>query len=395
MRPRVAALVSVYRKHAHAQHIVDRFLDGYGWNGRHHRPPMDVVSLYVDQVGDDDLSREREARFDQLTVYATIAEALTLGGSDLAVDGVLLVAEHGEYPVNDKGQTLWPRYEFFRQMTAVFRACGRGVPVFIDKHLSWSWDWARQMVDEAQAIGFPLMAGSSLPVTWRTPPVDVPLGADLEEAMCVGVCWIDGGDFHGFEAIQAMVERRDGGETGIDWVQAYRGEAFWEAHAQGRWSRQLFDSCLARSHQLTPPRAGFNHLRPNDDELRDRMREPWAYQYRHRDGLLCTLIAGNGLVGDFNVAIRAAGQTAPLSTNFYLPMPSPPGSLASFFSPLCHHVEEMFLTGRPGYPVERTLLTTGLTAAAVDSLHRDQQRVDTPHLDIAYRPNPESTYWRT
>ena len=213
-RPKIAALVSTYHRYAHAQHIVDRFLEGYGWNGRHHRPEMDLVSLYVDQVKENDVSRERESRFEDLTIYPTIADALTLGGNELAVDGVLL---------NEKGQTLWPRYEFFRQMVSVFRASGRGVPVFNDKHLSWKWEWAKEMCDTARELDFPFMAGSSLPVTWRIPSVDMPLGAEVEEGMCVGCGWIDGGDFHAYETIQGMVERRKGGECGVGWIQAYRG----------------------------------------------------------------------------------------------------------------------------------------------------------------------------
>ncbi|MFH1570237.1 MAG: hypothetical protein ABIL09_19755, partial [Gemmatimonadota bacterium] len=184
-RPRIAALVSTYHKYAHAQHICDRFLEGYGWNGRHHRPAMDLVALYVDQVDERDVSRERAARFPQLRIYPTIADALTGGTSDLAVDGVLLVAEHGKYPENELGQTLWPRYEFFQQMAAVFRTTGRTAPVFLDKHLSWKWEWARSMYDTSVELGFPFMAGSSLPVTWRTPSVDMPLGSQVEEAMCV------------------------------------------------------------------------------------------------------------------------------------------------------------------------------------------------------------------
>src|SRR6476660_2991817 len=83
-RPKLAAVCTTYHKYSHAQHIVDRFLEGYGWNARHHRPPMDLVSLYVDQCGDDDLSRERAQRFPTMKIYPTIADALTLGGSDLA-----------------------------------------------------------------------------------------------------------------------------------------------------------------------------------------------------------------------------------------------------------------------------------------------------------------------
>src|SRR5882724_13631608 len=90
-RPQLAAVVTAYKKYLHPQHIVDRFLDGYGWNGSYHHPEMDLVSLYIDQVGEKDLSRERAARHPSMKIYPTIAEALTLGGNKLAVDGVVLV----------------------------------------------------------------------------------------------------------------------------------------------------------------------------------------------------------------------------------------------------------------------------------------------------------------
>ena len=155
---------------------------------------MDLVSLYVDQIDEErDVSRERAARFPQLDIYPSIADALTLGGSDLAIDGVLLIAEHGDYPVNKKQQTLWPRYEFFQQMASVFRATGHSAPVFNDKHLSWNWDYAKAMYDTSRELNFPFMAGSSLPVTWRTPSIDMPLGAEVEEARCVAGGWNDGG----------------------------------------------------------------------------------------------------------------------------------------------------------------------------------------------------------
>ncbi|MBM3815313.1 MAG: hypothetical protein FJW20_27185, partial [Acidimicrobiia bacterium] len=144
-RPKIAAVVTEYRKFSHAQHILDRFLEGYGWDTLHHRPAMDLVSLYVDQTPASDLSRERAARFPAMKIYRTIAEALTLGGGSLAVDGVILIGEHGNYPVNGKGQKLYPRYEFFQEIVKVFRASGRSVPVFNDKHLSWRWEWAREM----------------------------------------------------------------------------------------------------------------------------------------------------------------------------------------------------------------------------------------------------------
>ena len=172
-RPRVAALVTEYRKYSHGQNIVDRLIGGYGWETRWHRPELDVVALYVDQFPESDLSRERVERHPDLAMYPTIAEALTLGGEQLAVDGVLIIAEHGNYPLNEKGQTLYPRYEFFQQTVEVFRNSGRSAPVFLDKHLSWNWDWAREMVATSYELDFPFMAGSSLPVCRRVPSVDL------------------------------------------------------------------------------------------------------------------------------------------------------------------------------------------------------------------------------
>ena len=394
-RPRIAAVATIYHSMSHAQQIVDRFLDGYGWNGRHHYPPMDLVSLYVDQVREDDLSAERASRFPSMKVFPTVAEALTQGGSDLAVDGILLIGEHGDYPKNDKGQTLYPRYELFEQIVAVFRSSGRSVPVFNDKHLSWNWDRARRMYDISREMGFAFMAGSSLPVTWRTPSLDLPFGASLREALCIGYGGVDSYDFHALETLQCMVERRCGGEKGVSWLQAYRGDAFWEAHARGLWSPGLFEAALCRSHTLTPSRPGFNHIFPTLDEMKVLAADPVAYHYEHLDGLVSTMILLNGLVQDFNFAAWVEGRDEPLSTQMYLPMPPVRTTLANFYSPQVNHIERMFLSGQASYPVERTLLTTGLVEAGVESLFRDQALQLTPHLEIRYRPPAASTFWRT
>jgi hypothetical protein len=374
---------------------VDRFLEGYGWNGTHHRPAMDLVSLFVDQRGTGDLSADRAARFPSMRIYPTIAEALTLGGSKLAVDGVVLVGEHGKYARNEKGQTQYPRYPFFQEIVKVFRSSGRWVPVFNDKHLSWNWDWAKEMYDTSRAMGFAFMAGSSLPVTWRTPSLDMPLNAHVREAVSVAYGGVDSYDFHALETLQCMVERRKGGETGVRWLEAYRGDKFWRALQDGVWPRDLMDACLSRSHTLRPPRPGFSHVFPKVDDMRRLVKDPVAYQYEHADGLKCTMLLMNGLLEDFNFAARLEGRPEPFSTQMYLPMPPARTSLANFFSPLVNGMELMFLSGKPTYPVERTLLTTGLTAAGVESLYRGQARFETPHLAVSYQPTRDSTFWRT
>ncbi len=355
---------------------------------------MDLVSLYVDQVGQGDLSHSRGEQFSSMKIYPTIAEALTLGGSKLAVDGVVVVGEHGDYPRNEKGQTRYPRWEFFQQIVKVYKDSGRSVPMFNDKHLSWNWEWAKQMYDTSREMGFAYMAGSSLPVTWRIPSVEMPLGSRLREALCVCYGGVDSYDFHGLETIQCMAERRRGGEAGVKWIQAYRGDKFWDALAQGVWPRSLMDAALCRSHTLTPARAGFNDVFPAVDDIRRMVKDPVAYRYEHTDGLKCTMLLMSGLVKDFNFAAEVQGARKPFSTQMYLPMPDGRTTLASFFSPLSNNMEKMFLTGQPTYPIERTLLTTGLTAAGVESLYRKQARYETPHLAIKYQAPKDSTFER-
>ncbi|HYM12683.1 MAG TPA: hypothetical protein VEU62_18235 [Bryobacterales bacterium] len=394
-RPQLAGVCTIMFKYSHAQHIIDRFLDGYGWDGTWHRPPMDLVSLYVNQIGNDDLSRERARRHPSMKMYPTIAEALTRGTSKLAVDGVVMVGEHGHYPRNEKGQTKYPRYEFFEQIVKVYRDSGRSVPLFSDKHLSWNWDWAKEMYDTSKSMGFPFMAGSSLPVTWRMPSVEMPLGSRIREAVCACYGGVDSYDFHGLETIQCMVERRQGGEKGVKWLQAYRGDKFWEAYQEGIWSHDLMKAALCRSHTLKPAREGFNDTYPTVDEMKRLVRRPVAYHYEHEDGLKCTMLLLSGLIEDFTFAARMEGRKEIFSVQMYLPMPPARTSLANFFSPLVNNMEKMFLTGKATYPVERTLLTTGLTAAGVESLYRQQARYETPHLAVRYQPTKESHFWRT
>ncbi|MFN0170978.1 MAG: hypothetical protein ACKV22_31560 [Bryobacteraceae bacterium] len=399
-RPKIAAVVTEYRKWSHAQHIVDRFLDGYGWDNRHHRPQVDIVSLYVDQVGSNDLSRERATRFPSMKIYRTIPEALTLGGGSLAVDGVILIAEHGKYPVNEKGQTQYPRYEFFRQIVDVFRASGRSVPVFNDKHLSWKWEWAREMVETARNMGFPMLAGSCVPINFRIPDVDIPMGAEVEEAMFIGVGGIDSYDHHALEGLQSLVERRRGGETGVAAIHAIKGDAVWKAmragsFAAGGWDPELFEACLCRSHDLAQPRKGFNHILPSLDEIPGMVPKPVAYRIEYADGLRATMLLLTGLASPHHFAARIKGRKDPISIGFYLPGRGVKngGTEAPFFNPLAWAIEQLFLTGKPLYPVERTLLTTGTAGAGVESLWLGQKRIETPHLSVRYQPPRQPFYW--
>jgi len=391
-RKKIALIATEVRKYSHAQHFLDRFLEGYGWHGEHHASSVELASLYVDQFPEGDLSRERERRRG-VKIYPTIAEALTLGGAKLAVDGVVIIGEHGDYPSNAKGQKLYPRYRFHREVMKVFEASGKAAPVFNDKHLSTDWGECRQMVADASRLGFPYLAGSSLPVTWRIPSLEIPLGTPLEESLCVAYGGVDSYDIHGLESAQCLSERRAGGEVGVRAVHAARGARAWDLLLARNTTSRLLLAALSRSHTITPAE-GYTCAVPTLSHAKKHCPEPTVYIVEHLDGFRTTLVLANGLVQDFNCAVKLKEKDEVLSCQMHLPMPPRISTLADFFNPLVNNVEEMIVTGKAPYPVERTLLMSGVVIFAVESLYRGEVRLLTPELDVAYAAPEASHHWR-
>ena len=390
-KPRVAFLGTVIRKHSHAQHFLDRHTLGYTWNGRWQDPRIDIASVYIDQVPNDDLSAGRIARH-KLQQFSSIAEALTLGGNELAVDGVILIGEHGEYPKNEKGQKRYPRYDWFKQVVKVFEQSGRSVPVFNDKHLSTKWDECVEMVEDARRLKFAFLAGSSLPVTRRIPSIDMPLDAPLKESVCVAYGGVDSYDIHALETAQCMSERRKGGEVGIRQVHALRGDSLWSRLAERdcESTRKLIVSALTRSHNL-PVETGFPSDRVDFEWTRRTFPKTVGYLIEHLDGFRTTMLLTD--IRDFNYAgILDSGEI--ISCQMYLPMPGHGSTTADFFNPLARHVESTILEKRTPYPVERTLLTSGMVIAGVESLHAGEEPIATPNMKVTYAAPTESTYWQ-
>lgn len=391
MTQRLAVVATVYRYLSHAQHIADRFLIGYPREGRWHRPDIKVVSLYVDQKPEGDLSAQRADEFG-FRVYPTITETLRCGGERLAVDAVLIIGEHGDYPRNQKGQILYPRYEFFTECVDVFQRDGRTVPVYNDKSLSYSFEKARWMVETARRLGFPILAGSSLPVAWRLPDLELPLECDIEDALMVGVGGSDAMDYHALEALQSMVERRRGGETGTKTVQMIEGDDVWKAGRDGRWSQQLLSAALSRSDSpqgLTLKDGRTQDLATNG-ELPKLVAKPAAYFIEYRDGLRTTLLMLNGAVKDFTFAARVKGLG--LKSTQFLLTPEPN---VTYSACLAGKIEEMFVTGKSPYPVERTLIVGGMLESCLESRLQGSRRLKTPHLDVHYQAPRESRHCRT
>lgn len=392
-RLRMAVVTTLWTYRTHAWHMAERFLGGYPLRGKWHQPPIDVVSAYVDQQPEGDLSVQR-AEESGFTIYPNVAEALRCGGKELDVDAVLLIGEHGSYPVNEFGQKQYPRYELFKQIVNVFEEDDRAVPVFNDKHLSWKFEWAQEMVEDSRRLDFPFLAGSSLPVTWRMPSIDLPYNAQLEEALVIAHGPVDIYDFHALETLQCMVERRRGGETGVSQVQALRGDSVWEALQAGSWDNggwnpQLFEACLARSQTLAQAET-YSHRYPTDEQIMEWVTDPIAYRIEYADGAKATMLLMNGLVEDFTFAATISGRDRPLSTLFYLP----PNPNVVYSAALMSKAEEMYTTGKAPYPVERTLLTSGLVEACLHSLTAGGEPQATPHLQVTYTAPEESQFFR-
>src|SRR6266513_1666781 len=75
---RIAIVTTIYRYLSHGQHMGDRFLVGYPYAGAWQRPNIKVVSLYVDQKPEGDLSGDRAKEFG-FEVYPSIAAVLRCG----------------------------------------------------------------------------------------------------------------------------------------------------------------------------------------------------------------------------------------------------------------------------------------------------------------------------
>jgi hypothetical protein len=366
---RIAALTTAYFRYSHADDIITKFIEGYSIVGRTHLPHCKVVGLYIEQFPETDIGRGMAARY-KIPLVDRAADALTAGGDKLAVDGVLLIGEHGDYPYNDKGQHLYPRRRLFEEITKVFRQSGRSVPVYNDKHFSYSWANAEWMYRQSQELKFPMMAGSSVPVSWRLPPLAFKQGVPLENALVAGTGSIESYGFHCLELLQTFVEKRPQGETGVAAVQLLEGEAAYEAAHQDRWPVKLLEKAVA-----TTPIA---QQRPFDLK---RLHKSTLFRIEYRDGFQAAVCLAGGII-DYCFAASVRGRPEPVATFAYLPKPQ-----RDHFSFLCNHIETMFRSGQPSYPVERTLLVTGILDALHDSRAAGGKRIETPHLaNIKYTP---------
>lgn len=369
--PRVAGVTTAYYHNSHSDVLLSRLLQTDTLNFTGEVPPLDLASLYIDQFPSRDIGRQFSKDY-QVPLYKSISQALTQDTGKLAVDGVMLIAEHGDYPESETGQIQYPKRRMFGEIAQTFRESGNVVPVFSDKHLSDNWKDAKWIYDTAQEMKIPMMAGSSLPVLWRYPAIDVKRDAKVKEIVAISYHRLDTYGFHALEMVQALAERRKGGEIGIQSVQCRVGDAVWEAEKQGVYDRKLLDAALSRL-KVRPLRPG--------KRIEELVREPVLFTINYRDGLKANVFTLNPAISEWAVAWREDETPEIRSTLFWTQEARP----YHHFNYLLRGIEKMMQTGRPTWPVERTLLTTGMLDALLISKKNGGQLLPTPHLNIQYQ----------
>ena len=364
---RVAAITTTYFKGSHADVILGKILEGWEQTGGP-GPALELASLYVEQIGEDDESVEI-CRKHNVPMFSTIADTITCGTDHIPVDGILCIAEHGKYPWNERGQHLYPRRRFFHEITETLEHHGQRLPVFNDKHLGPEWEDAKWMYDRAKQMRLPFMAGSSLPVSFRNPDTPIPMNSDIQAAVGIGYDGLDIYASHALDSLQSVIEKRRGAKTGVNWVQFFEGPEVERVLQSGLIDRELYDAALSAVPRVTrtlDPR----HAPPKSLIL-----------FQCKDGFLGAQFMLQSVVRT-SVAVRLKGVPKPIAMQLEeRPEPKHP-----HFAYLTKAIERMFHTGQPSYPVERTLLTSGILDRAIRSWKSDGQRFYTPELSIQYKP---------
>lgn len=384
-RPKLAVVTTMFHKNSHSDVIVSRWLEplptdrDFGWPvAGHDVPRADIVSMHIVQVTERDTGHE-VAKKHNLPLYATVREALTLGGDELAVDGVLLIGEHGDYPLNEWHQKMYPRRELFDEIVEVFKESGRCVPVFNDKHLSYDMDSASHMVETAAQLGFPLMAGSTLPVGGFIAPWELAPGIHLKEGLAIFYGSFEAYGYHSIEFLQSVVAGRAGGESGIKNITVYRGDGFWEALENGVWSEELMQAAIKCAATCAGDNYRENLLPPKQAEFADNW--PIAVCFEHNDGLKTAHLLLDGQQTDFSLAVETEdgivhSGCSRLSQNTDV--------FFAHFAQFNAAIEEFVITGKPNLPIQHTLLCTLAIASTLRAAATPGEKIATPRLNIAY-----------
>jgi len=372
-RSRIACLASYWgATSSHADWIINKLIDGYWWDGAYTPSRVDVASIYIHQH-DTSLLGQKVAQAKGIPVFKTVAEALTLGGEDLAVDGIVIVGEHGNYPTDLKGRWLLPRWWIYNQMIRVFERSNRSVPVFNDKHLSYDWDESKWMFDKSRELNFPLTGGSNVPIYYRSPETELDIDTPIKNSIVVGGTSDEGTIFHSIDVLQSFVERRKGGETGIKSVQSIRGYETWKWVERNPWTGNLLDS-VAKNFEL---KQGYFQENAQAN----------LCVVEYNDGTNAAVISDRGI--GWTYACEIAGKEE-ATVIFMLDGWHRPFGQYHASNSLPHWITEMMVTKKEPFNAERLLLSSGITNHYMQSNWENGRyspvgrRIETPFMNMTY-----------
>jgi len=380
-RPRIAAILTGFHQGSHADVILRRWFESFpadetwGWSG----PKTELSGAYLDQRLDNDIGVEF-FRTNDVPLYDTVREALTLGTGKLAVDGVILIGEHGDYPYNEIGQQLYPRKELFDLIVEVFRESGRAVPVFNDKHLSWNEVWAKEMCETAWELRFLLFAGSSIPLCPMTPNIRIPEGEMVEEAVVLFFGPDESYGFHSLEFAQAILETQTVGQSSNTATTAWRGDEVWKQMEAGKWSKELFDRALAS----VDPAGGKVEAGDYRENIRKNQKELSAFVLDYYWGLQVTHINMTGHLETWAIALRlTSGEILSafptvLDADLFHP----------HFAALSSLIQDTFLSGRAPHCLQRSICTTSAVALFMRALQTPGEKTFASDHLLPYGEGP-------
>lgn len=348
-RPRVACILNVYTPNSHADVFMSRLLDGYRLNGRWNPPRLQTVSFYVDQFPYNDMAREQAAEYG-IRICSSVSEAIA------GVDGIAVIGEHGDYPRTPGGNIMYPRKRYFDEIVRTFESQRRVLPLLNDKYFAYQWTDAKSMADRVRALKIPFACGSTVPLSWQRPPLDLPPSPRFDELLSVSYSDLEEHAYHAIESLQSVAERR--GETGVAAVRYIDGDEVYKI------SPQLLDAALAA--RVNPP--------PND-----RGQKPEAFLIRYRDGLRGAVLNLTAKTRDYLVAVRLRNEARPRAACFYISL-----YVHSHWGFMVQAFEKLVLTKQPQMPLERTLVANGIMLAGLESRRKGGTWIDTPELAISY-----------
>jgi hypothetical protein len=385
-KKRVAAIVTEYWDISHADVILTKIIEGFTMDGRKYSSSIEIVSMYVDKFPANDKSRDICARH-SIPMYDSIKNALLAGGTSFNLDGIIIIGEHGDYPINKYGQILYPRRRFFEECLNVMLEFGRIVPVYSDKSYAITKEDILWIYNMIKKYSIPFYSSSALPYARQYPGVLAPPdGAPIVkmftftnsgnyEAVHPAVDYmqyyshehgVDFANYHRMEMVQSIAEKRQCGESGVARVRSFRGPEAVSKLLSDQWGG-IYRSLGQFLNQA------------DVETLPYELKDPILFEVDYVDGLSLGILCTDKEVPENAIAYMTDEITAPYCTQFISQSRKPYIN----FGRLSLLIERFIHTSRPPFPVERSLITAGTSDALIRSLYYKKE-IETPYLKIRY-----------